>query len=282
MRLAVSNIAWRAEEAEAALDRLQFLGVAGLEIAPGLAFAGEPDPMLPGSAAIDRWRSALRRRGLTLVSMQSLLFGQAQAALFGDQAERQTFQSGIDAAIELAGRLGCPNLVLGSPTARRIPDGLDARVAQTIALDMIGRLGDRCQTKGVVLSLEPNPAAYGTNFLNTFDETLAFVHALGHPAVRINLDLGALILTGETSEVLAGLTDTVDWIGHIHISEPHLGLAPADETALVQILAALRRVGHDGWASIEMRSTEADNLERLTTSVRIAQAALQTSEGRVQ
>ena len=63
MRLAVSNIAWRAEEAEAALDRLQVLGVAGLEIAPGLAFAGEPDAW-----AVPIWFLDRRRRDAFLTA----------------------------------------------------------------------------------------------------------------------------------------------------------------------------------------------------------------------
>jgi sugar phosphate isomerase/epimerase len=279
MRLAVSNIAWRPEEAESALDRLTALGVPGLEIAPGLAFAGEPDPIQPSQVAIDRWRSGVQRRGMTLVSMQSLLFGQADAALFDDQAGRQAFETGVGAAIDLAGRLACPNLVLGSPTARRIPDDLEPAKAEAIAQDVIGRLGDRCRSVGAILSLEPNPAAYGANFLNTFAETVAFVGALGHSAVRVNLDLGALTMNGETSSVLSGLSHTVDLIGHVHISEPHLAPAPADVPALTEVLSALRRTGREGWVSIEMRSADGDNLDRLATSVVLSQTALRDSEG---
>jgi sugar phosphate isomerase/epimerase len=280
MRLAVSNIAWRVEEAEAALDRLEALDVPGLEIAPGLAFAGEADPVRPDTAAVALWGSRLERRGLALVSMQSLLFARARASLFGDEAGRQVFVGGMEAAIQLAGRLGCPNLVLGSPAARRIPDTLDAQHAMSIALDMIGQLGDRCEAIGASLSVEPNPVAYGANFLNTFAETVAFVRRLGHPAVKINLDLGALTMNGETAAVLRHLPEHIETIGHVHISEPELAFAPADALRLTNTFSALRRAGYGGWVSIEMRSTDGENLERLTTSVLRAQTALRQSEGR--
>ncbi|WP_029414758.1 sugar phosphate isomerase/epimerase family protein [Brevundimonas bacteroides] len=279
MKLAVSNIAWRVDEADAALDRLEALGVPGLEIAPSLAFAGEADPFRPSPAAITAWRADVQRRGMTLVSMQSLLFGQAEAALFGDEAGRRAFEAGIEAAIDLAGELACPNLVLGSPTARRIPANLCLEGAESMAQDVIGRLGDRCRSVGATLSLEPNPVAYGTNFLNTFAETAAFAQALDHPAVRVNLDIGASTMNGEMAAVLSDLTQTVGLIGHVHISEPNLVAAPADTVELARILAALLGVDHDGWASIEMRATDGDNLDRLSVSVGRAQAALTRSEG---
>jgi sugar phosphate isomerase/epimerase len=280
MRLAVSNIAWRVEEAEGALERLEALDVPGLEIAPGLAFAGEPEPIRPDAAAVELWSSQLERRGLALASMQSLLFGQAAASLFGDEFGRRVFVKGMEAAIQLAGRLGCPNLVLGSPAARRIPDTLDAHSAMSIALDVIGQLGDRCGEVGARLSLEPNPAAYGANFLNTFAETVAFVRRLDHPAVKVNLDLGALTMNGETAAVLRHLPEHIDTIGHVHISEPQLAFAPADVLRLRETFMALRTAGYGGWVSIEMRSTDGENLERLTTSVLRAQTALRQSEGR--
>lgn len=279
MQLAVSNIAWRTDEDEAALDRLQALGVQGLEIAPGLAFAGQPDPVRPDQAVIDSWRSGLERRGLALVSMQSLLFGQPQASLFGDKIGRQVFETGMQAAIDLAGRLRCPNLVLGSPAARRIPDHLDHDAAEQMAIDLICRLGDRCRAIGTRISLEPIPRAYGANFLNTFAETVAFVQRLGHPCIKVNLDIGALTMNGETASTLDTLPRTADVIGHVHISEPELALAPAEVSRLTEILSALRRVGCGHWTSIEMRSTEGDNLARLVTGVQRAQTAIRQSQG---
>ncbi len=278
MRLAISNIAWHPHEAEAALEQLHALGIEGLEIAPGLAFSTEADPFRPRPEALRAWQSSLDEKGLTLISMQSLLFGRPDVGLFGQKAEREGFEAGIETAIELAQRLACPTLVLGSPTVRSIPHGMDPATARQIALDVMGRLGDRCGAIGACLALEPNPGAYGTNFLNTFEETATFVRALAHPAVRVNLDLGALIMNGETDTALQSLPEALDLIGHVHISEPHLAPAPADAAALSRVLAALIRAGHLGWVSIEMRAAGEDNLGRVRDSLVKAQAAIQQVE----
>ena len=52
MKLAVSNIAWPPHEAEAAYALLAAHGFTGLEIAPGLAFAGEDDAFQPSAGAV--------------------------------------------------------------------------------------------------------------------------------------------------------------------------------------------------------------------------------------
>lgn len=272
--LAVSNIAWGAGEREAAHALLAESGVAGLEIAPGLAFADQVDPFVPSGAAVRAWREDLDRHGLSPVSMQSLLFGVSGAALFGSGTERAAFEEGIGRAVDLGERLGCRNLVLGSPTARCVPDGMTRTEADGVATDVLGRLGDRCRAAGITLALEPNPAAYGTNFLNTLAETTALVRAIGHPAVTVNFDIGALRLNGETEVALAALPLDVAHLSHVHISEPLLAPAPSDAETLAPILSALDRAGYSGWVSIEMRAGETDNIGRLRASVQTAQRAV--------
>lgn len=277
MRLAVSNIAWRPHERDAAHALLAASGVGGLEIAPGLTFADEQDPFVPPDAAVRAWRENLDRHRLSLVSMQSLLFGVSDAALFGSDAERRAFETGIGRAVDLGERLGCPNLVLGSPTARCVPDGMARAEADRIATDVLGRLGDRCRAAGVTLALEPNPTAYGTNFLNTLAETTTLVRAIGHPAITVNFDIGALRLNGETETTLATLPRDVGHLSHVHISEPHLAPAPSDPESLTRLVSALDRAGYEGWVSIEMRAGETDNIGRLETSILAAHSAIQAA-----
>ena len=129
MRLAVSNIAWLAEERLEAYAILAEAGVTGLEIAPGIFFHAAHDPFVPDNASA---REALREAadaGLSVVSMQSLLFGVTGAGLFDGAEARAVFEAGMHRAIALAGRFGIPNLVFGSPAQRRVPDGMGCRAA---------------------------------------------------------------------------------------------------------------------------------------------------------
>ncbi|MFV2091457.1 MAG: sugar phosphate isomerase/epimerase family protein [Hyphomicrobiales bacterium] len=264
MKLSVSNIAWAPDETGAAYALLQEMGVSGLEVAPGILFAGFEDPMAAGQAACDAARAQAADHGLQFTSMQSLLFGAEGAALFETEMARARLITAMEAVIALAGRLGVPNMVFGSPKNRIIPGCMDASVARNIWRTAFRQLGDRAEAAGTILALEPNPPAYGANFMVTLAETLDVVRDVGHPAVRVNLDLGALLLTGEINRVDETLAQNVETIAHVHISAPHLAPVTGSEPAIARLLAGLARHGYDRWASIEMRR----NLDALPAAIR--------------
>ncbi len=266
-RLAISNIAWRPDERLTIYRLLAERGVSGLEIAPGLTFPEGDDPFRPSELEVARFRSECEGYGLTPVSMQSLLFGVTGASLFGGPAERGAFEAGVASAIALAERLEAPNLVLGSPANRVIPPGMARTDAETIACAALQRLGQAAQAAGVTLALEPNPVEYGTNFLNTMTETLAFADRVDHPAITVNFDLGALHMNGEFPAAAALFRQGARRISHVHISEPHLTPAPRSAAGVMALASAAIDVGYAGWFSIEMRPPGADNVENVTTCI---------------
>ncbi|WP_127090647.1 sugar phosphate isomerase/epimerase family protein [Aquabacter cavernae] len=274
MRLAVSNIAWPAAQADAVYDVLAELSVPGLEIAPGILFAGEPDPFVPSEAALRTVTARLDKAGLTLCSMQSLLFGVAGAELFGAPEARGAFEGGLLRAIALAGRLGIPNLVVGSPRNRVIPDLFSPEQVREISLKLFRRLGDRAAQAGCVLAMEPNPAVYGTNFLTTLEETDAFVRAVDHPAVRVNFDVGAMHVNGAFAHLEAALAVSRPRISHVHLSEPQLGPVPGSVDEARIVFAALTAAGWEGWVSIEMRADPDDPVGAVRRAVRATLSAM--------
>ncbi|MBI1250520.1 MAG: TIM barrel protein [Alphaproteobacteria bacterium] len=259
MRLAISNIAWRPEEAADIYPILAAAGVEGLEIAPGLTFAGAEDAFAPSAQEAKAFLDVVAAHGLRLVSMQSLLFGVNGAKLFGAPEERAAFDAGLRRAIGLAERLGIPNLVVGSPANRVIPDGMPRATAEAIAADAFSALGEVARAAGAVLALEPNPAAYGTNFLNTMEETIAFAATVNHASVGVNFDIGALHMNGEAAHAGALYERGARLVSHVHVSEPQLAPAPADEVMFSGIAAALISQGCEAWFSIEMRQSAPDN-----------------------
>lgn len=274
MKLAVSNIAWPVSLRDAAYDLLLDKGVTGLEIAPGLFLAGSADPFGAHQEVLAEAVAAARARGLELVSMQSLLFGVNGAQLFGTPEERGVFTTALRRAIELAARLGVPYLVFGSPRQRTIPAGLDHDRAWQDAADLFAVLGEDARRLGLRIAIEPNAAAYGTNFLNRIEEALAFVRMVDHQAVTLNFDTGALIAADEVDRVEAIAAAAASAIGHVHFSEPMLAPAPASTQDALRVLHALKAAGHEGWCSIEMASSGPDPLAALASAIDRANAAL--------
>ena len=267
MRLAVSNIAWQPDERLEAYAILAEAGITGLEIAPGLFFHAADDPFLPSESSAGAALGEIAEAGLALVSMQSLLFGAAGAELFQGPEARAVFETAMRRAIALAGRFGIPNLVFGSPLQRRVPEGMAIEAAMAEAAEVFRRLGDAAAEAGTRIGIEPVPAAYGTNFLNTLGEADAFVGVVDHPAVQIHLDLGAMHMNRDFDSLPSALGALAPRLAHVHVSEPDLAPAPAAAAPLVPVLRALREGGYARAVSIEMRR-EAQGLKAVRSSVR--------------
>lgn len=244
MQLAASNIAWDVEASQTLYTRMRAAGFRGLEIAPTKFFAPDPytaDNILGVRALSDVLKKAF---GLSIVSMQSIWYGRDES-IWGSEAEREALLAHTARAAQFAAAAGCRNLVFGCPRNRNRPEGAD----EALALDFFARAGEAVAPFGVTLALEPNPPIYHTNFLNTTAACAAFLRKVGHPALGMNLDVGAMIENGETA---AEVAEYLPLIHHVHISCP--GLTPVRPLPLhAQLAEVLRRGGYGGWVSIEMK-----------------------------
>lgn len=280
MKLAMSNIAWAPEERLEAYAILGAAGFTGLEVAPGLFFHPAEDPFDPSEPVARTALAEIADAGLTLVSMQSLLFGVGGAALFEGEAPRAAFETGIHRAIRLAERFGIPNLVFGSPLQRRVPEGMVMARALDEAVAVFRRLGDAAAAAGTRIAIEANPAVYGTNFLNTLDQALDFVAKADHPAIVPHLDLGAMHINGDFRSVAGRLPGLALRLSHVHVSEPDLAPAPADPGALVPVLGGLAAAGYARAVSIEMkRATDGlAAVRRAASGLRAAVDAMEAAD----
>lgn len=246
MRLAVSNIAWPAEADAEAAALLVAHGVTGVEVAPARVCERPWDPP-PGSVAA--YRRFWEDRGLPIVAMQALLFGHGDLVLFGDAATRRRLAEHLAAIIDLAAGLGASRLVFGSPK-NRIRGSLGHAQAEAVAVPFFRDLGRRASDRGVWLVIEPNPPAYGCDFLVTSRQVIEFVDRVAQDGIGVHLDAGGMALGGESpGEIIAAAGPR--W-RHFHASEPGLaavGTGGVDHAALA---AALRGVGYDGFVSVEM------------------------------
>lgn len=266
MKFAASNIAWPSDKRLQAYAALAENGFEGLEIAPGLFFFASQDPFAPSKREHQRAMAEIANAGLSLVSMQSLLYGVEGAALFEDEAALQRLEARMANAIRLAGSLEIPNLVFGSPKQRIIPAGMSSEKAIERAISVFSRIGDIAQSEGTKVAMEANPTVYGTNFLNDGEQTLVFVREVGHPAVRLVLDIGAMHINGVFEKTPKLIAEAGDLLNHVHFSEPQLTPAPADAAAASTVLRALDAARYDRAVSIEMKAVPETPVEAMAAA----------------
>ena len=126
--------------------------------------------------------------------------------------------------------------------------------------------------------MEPNPAAYGTNFLNRVAQAEAFVRRVDHPAITLIVDVGALHMNGDFDTVEAVAGRAAPLVSHVHISEPNLDPAPARVDQAARVMTAMTDAGYRGWFSIEMKARPEPGLDALEASVARLVAAAATTE----
>jgi D-psicose/D-tagatose/L-ribulose 3-epimerase len=251
LRLAVSNIAWPAREDDAVAEVLRDTGAAGIEVAPTMIW---PEPAAVAADEVAACRARWSGRGLPIVAMQSLLFGRDHLRIFAADDTREATLSYLTSMIRLAAGLGARALVFGSPRNRAL-GALDAATAHQIGVRFFRALGATAAAHGVYFCIEPNPTAYGCDYLTTSTECIPLLREADSSGLGLHLDAGAMTLAGEDPE--AAIAAARPWLRHFHISEPYLAPIGTGGVDHGRFAHALRRHGYDGWLSIEMKNDPA-------------------------
>ena len=273
MKLAISSFAWPPERTAEIRSGLRSIPeVKGVELVLPMAFA---DPARTTRAEVLKVRNAWREAGLSVVSVQSLVFGNPDLRLFGSDADRLCLLDHLEHMGRLAAWSGSRVMVFGSP-ANRLRGELPMEKALLLATDFFHRLGQRLSPLDVTVCIEPNPPIYaGCDFINTMAEAFELVELVDHPCVRVQCDTGAIIheqrsgATVSTSKMQGALHRSA----HLHISNP--GLHPLEPGNSEQSHCAKQILPHLdlSWASVEMRTPiNADPMAAIEQAVRSVSA----------
>lgn len=267
MKLAVSNIAWDSSAEDAAAAVLLREGARGIELAPTKWRDAPYDAPAPDVAALRRkWEE----RGLPIVGLQSLLFGMPELQLFAGERERAALVDHLRKVADFAAAVGARSLVFGSPK-NRVRGHRPMDEAMRIASDTFRGLARHARECGVIFCVEANPPEYGCDFITQTVDAVELCRLVDDPAVRVNVDLGGIVLAKE--DPADSVARAAEFVGHVHASEPHLApLSSSDAHA--RAAAALAGIEYSGWISIEMRALEAsEQLASLERAIRVAKIA---------
>lgn len=216
MKISISNIAWDVDKDEKIVELLHEKEISHIDIAPTKYFAA---PFLDTKKTVQSVRDWWNERGIEIYGMQALLFGQVGLNMFSGPEIQREMTGYLRKIFSIAEGLGVRRLVFGSPKNRDIGN-MDHHAALATGVEYFRQLGDVAAAYGIVICLEPNPRAYNCNFMTNMASTYEVIDMVNHPAIKGQLDLGSLIMNGESlSESLELYSDS---IYHIHVSEPFL------------------------------------------------------------
>lgn len=249
MRLAISNIAWDVSEDSDIVELLHSFNIDAIDVAPGKYFV---NPAEATDKEIRDVRTWWEERGISITGMQSLLFGCTGLNIFGPENIKNILFEKLKDVCRIGSHLGATRLVFGSPKVRDC-SGLNEEQTLTEAVSFFQCLGDIAQLSGVTICLEPNPTCYGANFMTTSEETAKVVRSVNHPAIKMQLDTGAITINDESIESVLGTCSEL--IAHVHASEPNLVPVGDTKTDHKIFYRAMKEYIPDHVVSIEMVAT---------------------------
>ena len=164
-----------------------------------------------------------------------------------DAGVRARAREFIGEIIDLAGRFGAP-AIIGSMQGR-----WEGTVAEEAAVGELAaalhELGARAAGHGQVLLYEPLNR-YETNLLNRQEQAATFLDSQGIHNVRLLCDLFHMNI--EEADIAAALVAAGRRVGHVHWADSNRRAMGMGHTAVGPVIAALHRIGYEGFLSAEV------------------------------
>jgi sugar phosphate isomerase/epimerase len=141
-------------------------------------------------------------------------------------------------------------MVLGSPKQRDLLPGVTYDQAADYAIEVFERVLLSLDSTEVDLCLEPL-APSETNFLNTCAQAMDLIGRVGHPRLRLHMDVKA-----QSSEAGTTVPELIrryaPQAGHFHAQDVNLRGPGMGAVDFRPIMAALASAGYNRWVSVEV------------------------------
>lgn len=250
MNIAISNIAWDIKDDDRVLKIVSEKNVTGIEVAPTKLC---PDIVNANFDLLRKYRENTEKLGITIIAMQSILYGRNDLQLFDTEEGRTNTLKYLRKIVDIGETLGARVLVFGSPKNRDVKN-LSFNKACEIAIPFFRNIGDYCKEKNIKLCIEPNAKEYNCNFLRRTNETAKLVREINNNGIGLHLDSGIMHMNGEDIE--NEISTNIDIIEHFHISEPFLKEVHKPQVNHKLFADSLKKNHYSKWCSIEMLPQE--------------------------
>lgn len=168
-------------------------------------------------------------KGLEVCSIQSPFYG-IDGRIFESNSSLKEYKEIAKDITDWAVNYRVPNIVFGSPKQRLVTNEIE----RSRAIEFLYFLNE-LSSNATHWSLENNPKIYGANWLISIEEILSTLSSFNLSNLKLNLDIGATIYSGEQDLACQGTT--LMQTGHIHLNS--IGLKIPDKNAL-ELLSAIQ------------------------------------------
>ena len=169
--------------------------------------------------------------------------------LTGPDTDQERALRYTEVALRRAKEAGIKVAVLGSGTARNIPEGFPREKGEEQFVELLKKMGPIAKKYGIIIAIEPLRKKE-CNFINTIQEGYEIAKRVNHPNVCVNADIYHMMQEGEGPESI--LNAGRKYIRNVHIAENANRTAPGvDGDDFTPYFQALKKIKYQGNISIE-------------------------------
>ena len=182
--------------------------------------------------------------------------------LRGSAKDQKTASDYVRTLIDQAVVLGCPSIIgpIYSVVGLTGPhDDAEKKQQFDLVVKNLKPLAKYAESKGVQLCIEPLNR-FETDFLNTCDQGLKLVKAVGSPAVKLHLDTFHMNI--EEKNQADAIVKAGSYLAHFHACGCDRGTPGGDHIDWKPIVAALKKIGYQGDVVIESFTTDVKVIAR--------------------
>ena len=247
MKFSVCNELFEGWAIEQVFRTAAELGYDGVEIAP-FTLADSVDD-ISGERRTEIVQAA-EDAGVEIVGLHWLLVKPAGLYVnHPEEAIRRRTRDYLDSLIRVCGDLGGRVLVFGSPKQRNVYEGLTYDQAWDYARETFSHCAETAKDAGVFFCIEAL-AKRETDFINTITEAVRMVNEVGKPHFRTMIDIKAISDDGRPLPEI--IEEAAPYAMHVHANDAS-GRGPGmGDTDFVPIAKALKKIGFDGYVSVEV------------------------------
>lgn len=180
----------------------------------------------------------------------------------GSEADQKTAMEYCKKLVDQAAELGCPRIIGPIYSVVGLIGAHEDEVKKQhfdLVVKNLKELAAYAESKGIELDIEPLNR-FETDFLNTVDQGLELVKAVGAKNVKLHLDTFHMNI--EEKNQPAAIRKVGSLLGHFHACGTDRGTPGNDSLNWQEIVKALNDVGYDGDVVIESFTTDVKVIAR--------------------
>ncbi len=184
----------------------------------------------------------------------TFLFIPPDLKLTGPAVDEAAQMAYVKKALTRVARLGAQTVVLGSGTARRVPEGFSKEKGLDQFVGFCRRLAPEAKSRGITIAIEPQRPEE-SNIVNSVAGGLDLVRTVDDPAIQLTVDFYHLAEVKEDPRVVVKAGPHVR---HVHMANPTGRVFPlrGEEFDYAGFFDSLRKIGYKGRMSVEARSAD--------------------------